>query len=76
MPNNIDFRGRQPVYTQSEVVEMQESFKNTLLIIHKKLYDVMLNKNDPKKLQSNLANTLEYVFDEAQTIKKDIKISE
>lgn len=75
MPD-VDFRGRQPVYTQSEVTEIQKEFSNILLIIHKKLYDAMQSKNDSKNLQKNLANTLEYVFDEMQTIEKDIKISE
>lgn len=36
MPD-VDFRGREPVYTQSEVTEIQESFKNILIILHKKI---------------------------------------
>ena len=72
----MNWRNREPVFTQTEVTEMQKSFKNELEQIRKqviKSYDY-LAKNEVIKSKFQLIKTIQDISDLENEFEEDIKI--
>ena len=72
----MDWRNREPVFTQTEVTEMQKSFINELEQIRKqviKSYDY-LAKNEVIKSKFQLIKTIQDISDLENEFEEDIKI--
>lgn len=72
----MNWRNREPVFTQTEVTEMQKSFINELEQIRKqviKSYDY-LAKNEVIKSKFQLIKTIQDISDLENEFEEDIKI--
>ena len=72
----MDWRNREPVFTQAEVTEMQKSFVKELKQLRKeviKSYDLLV-KDEIIKSKFQLIKTIQDISDLEKEFEKDIKI--
>ena len=70
----MDWRNREPVFTQAEVTEMQKSFVEENKNIHRRLYNILDKYTKKEDLKTDILRLMEDVFENARIIEKDIKI--
>lgn len=70
----MDWRNREPVFTQSEVTEMQKSFANEFESMHTRLYNTLHKYTNKEDITLDLVSMLEDIYDNMRILEKDIKI--
>ena len=70
----MDWRNREPVFTQAEVTEMQKSFVEENKNIHRRLYNILDKYTKKEDVKTDILRLMEDVFENARIIEKDIKI--
>ena len=64
----MDWKNREPVFTQSEVTEMQKSFVEENKNIHRRLYNILDKYTKKEDVKTDILRLMEDVLE------KDIKI--
>ena len=70
----MDWKNREPVFTQAEVTEMQKSFVEENKNIHRRLYNILDKYTKKEDVKTDILRLMEDVFENARIIEKDIKI--
>ena len=70
----MNWRNREPVFTQTEVTEMQKYFLEENKNIHRRLYNILDKYTKKEDVKTDILRLMEDVFENARIIEKDIKI--